>query len=146
MGIRCQDRVVILLENSVASVIALYGILKAGGVFVMLNPGMKSGKLSFILKDCGAKAIISHYSKVPLLQEAATDALDLKHVIWCGDFPDEVFAPDKPREDFTTSCSLHSLTNADDRVVTLPRIIDVDLATIIYRIHRRAERGCLGTL
>ena len=45
MGIKRQDRVVILLENSTESVIALYAVLKAGGVFVMLNPGMKDGKL-----------------------------------------------------------------------------------------------------
>jgi hypothetical protein len=43
-GIKRLDRVVIFLENSVESVISLYGVLKAGGVFVMLHPGMKAGK------------------------------------------------------------------------------------------------------
>ena len=71
MGLKRQDRVVILLENSVESVIALYAVLKAGGVFVMLNPGMKAGKLNFILRDSGARTVITDAVKAPLIKEAA---------------------------------------------------------------------------
>ncbi len=60
MGVRRHDRVVIFLENSPEAVIALFGILKAGAAFVLLNPGMKAAKLAFILNDCGARAIIAH--------------------------------------------------------------------------------------
>ena len=44
MGIKRQDRVIVFLDNSVESVIALFGILKAGAIFIMLNATMKSKK------------------------------------------------------------------------------------------------------
>ena len=46
MGISRQDRVVIFMDNSVESVVSLFGILKAGGIFIIVNPTMKSKKLN----------------------------------------------------------------------------------------------------
>ncbi|MDO5576962.1 MAG: AMP-binding protein, partial [Fibrobacter sp.] len=49
------DRVAIYLENSIESVISIYGALKSDGVFLVINPHVKHKKLSFILNDCGVK-------------------------------------------------------------------------------------------
>ena len=38
---------------------AIYGVLKAGCIFVPLDPFMPADRLSFILKDCGIRHIIS---------------------------------------------------------------------------------------
>jgi len=54
-----QDRVAIYLENSVESVISIFGILKASGVFVVINPQVKSKKLKYILNDCQVKILIT---------------------------------------------------------------------------------------
>ena len=53
MGIKRQDRVIIFLDNSAESVISLFGILKAGAIFIMLNPTMKAKKLNYILTEKG---------------------------------------------------------------------------------------------
>jgi amino acid adenylation domain-containing protein len=128
-GIRRGDRVVIFLENSVESVISLFGVLKAGAVFVMLHSGMKAGKLNFILKDSGARAVITHAAKERLFCEAAADADDLEHMIWCGKDPHI----EKLRPDLKTSVSWSSIFDVKVALpARLPRIIDVDLATIIY--------------
>ena len=37
VGLQRQDRVLVFLDNCSETVISLYGILKAGGVFVVLN-------------------------------------------------------------------------------------------------------------
>ena len=37
-GFQRQDRAAIYLENSVESVISVFGILKASGIFVVINP------------------------------------------------------------------------------------------------------------
>lgn len=129
MGIRRGDRVVIFLENSVESVISLFGVLKAGAVFVMLNPGMKAGKLNFILKDSGARAVITHAVKERLFKEAAADAYDLEHLIWCGKDPHiERIGPNIKTSDSWDSIFEIMVTSPE----RLPRIIDIDLATIIY--------------
>jgi acyl-CoA synthetase (AMP-forming)/AMP-acid ligase II len=47
-GVRRGDRVVIHLDNSVEAVVALFAILKAGAVFIVVNPSMKVDKLAYI--------------------------------------------------------------------------------------------------
>ena len=83
LGIRHQDRVVIYLENSVEAVISLFGILKAGGIFVALNFDMKARKLRYILKDTGARVLITHSSKSEIVRDAVAELPDLEHIIWC---------------------------------------------------------------
>jgi long-chain acyl-CoA synthetase len=54
-GVQRGDRVVLHLPNSIELVIAIFGVLKAGGVFVVVNPTMKEQKLAYILEDAGAR-------------------------------------------------------------------------------------------
>ena len=46
-GIQRGDRVAIFLDNSVESVVSLFGILKADAVFLMLSSLLKPGKLGY---------------------------------------------------------------------------------------------------
>lgn len=63
--LRYRPRVAIYLENSVEAVIAIFGILKAGGIFVLINPQIKARKLAYILNDCQVRFLITD-SKVDL--------------------------------------------------------------------------------
>jgi len=137
IGVRRQDRVVIFLDNSAESVIALFGILKAGCAFVMLNGGMKAPKLNYILKDSGASAMISHVGKRRLVREAMAGASCLKHFIWCGDQQqDGDGVPDDPDENsgIQTSTPWSQLFESASMLSngSLPHTIDLDLAAIIY--------------
>jgi long-chain acyl-CoA synthetase len=58
-GIGRGDRVAIQLENSWACATAIFGTLMAGAVFVLINPQTKASKLEFILRDSGARALIT---------------------------------------------------------------------------------------
>jgi len=127
IGIQRQDRVVLLMENSAESVVAIFGILKAGAVFVCLSPSIKPVKLSYILRDSGAVAIVTHPAKQQVVQAATADAPALKHVIWCGSQP-------QPNSKWEPNLAFHDWDNAAhyQKAQDLPRIIDIDLATIIY--------------
>lgn len=59
-GLRRGDRVAIHLGNSVEAVAAIFGVLKAGGVFLPIHPEIKAGKLEYILRDCGAGILIDN--------------------------------------------------------------------------------------
>jgi len=83
-GVRRHDRVVVFLDNSPESVVALYGILKAGGAFVMLNGTLKAGKLAYILKDSGASALITHARKTKVVEEALSGLAPSFPVYWVG--------------------------------------------------------------
>jgi amino acid adenylation domain-containing protein len=72
-GLHKQDRAAIYLENSVESVISIFGILKASGVFVVINPKVKSKKFAYILNDCQVRILITdvrHYKDIsPVLPD-----------------------------------------------------------------------------
>jgi long-chain acyl-CoA synthetase len=50
-GVRRGDRVVVLLDNCTETVVSIFGALKAGAAFTVLNPSTKSHKLAGILRD-----------------------------------------------------------------------------------------------
>ncbi len=135
IGTRRQDRVIIFLDNSVESVISLFGILKAGCIFIMLNAAMKAKKLNYILKDSGACVLISHTNKKRIIDEAISGVSNLEHVIWCqgsgikGDFPLQ-----GQHAGLKTSTLWNNLFNErpQESNICFPNTIDLDIATIIY--------------
>jgi long-chain acyl-CoA synthetase len=58
-GLRRGDRVAIFMDNTVACAVAIYGVLKAGGVFLVINPQTKHDKLCFIANDCSIRQLIT---------------------------------------------------------------------------------------
>lgn len=84
MGMAHQDRVIIFLENSTEAVISVFGCLKAGVIFIIINPATKKKKLNYILKDSGAKALITHRDKANIVNDILGNTNDLEHIIWCG--------------------------------------------------------------
>jgi len=133
MGIKRQDRVAIFLDNSAESVISLFGILKAGAIFIILNPTMKSKKLNYILKDSGARTLITHSNKARVVKEAVIDVQALANIIWCHGGQANIIPQIKINNpDFITSITWASVFETTS-FPSLPTVnIDLDLATIIY--------------
>jgi amino acid adenylation domain-containing protein len=120
------DRVVVFLENSIESIVAIFGILKAGGIFSVLSPTMKEKKIAYILNDSEASFIVSHWQKWPEVSQAAAKAPSLRAAIMCGtpESPSDIEKPAViPWDDF-----IHASPDSNPHV---PRI-DIDLASIIY--------------
>ena len=121
------DRVAILYENSFHYIIAYYAILKVGGVTVALNTATTSEALNYILKDSGAKAIITNSKFSDHLLPALIKAPNLKHVIIdqesLADY-EAIGHCDQVRWDDV----LTSESNSHPSV----RGIDIDLASIVY--------------
>lgn len=120
LGIRRGDRVALLLDNSIDMVVGIFGVLKAGAVFIPLNPTTKADKLAYILNDCGVRAMIASGALAPVAGAAAAAAPTLGISIWAdgghgleGASLADILARDRPGP-------------AD------PGLIDADLAAIIY--------------
>lgn len=59
LGARRGDRVVLHLENGIEAVLTIFGALRAGCVFVPINPTVKAEKLTYVLENCTASVLIS---------------------------------------------------------------------------------------
>lgn len=67
-GIQLEERVGVYVERSPEMVVALLAILKAGGAYVPLDAANPPARLSFILKDTGAKILLTlerHLNDLP---------------------------------------------------------------------------------
>src|SRR5918911_1796365 len=58
-GIVRGDRIVLFLDNGWEAVVAIFGGLKVGAIFVPVHPSTKSEKLAYVVKDCGAIALVT---------------------------------------------------------------------------------------
>lgn len=125
-GIQRGDRVAIFLDNSVESVVSLFGILKADAIFLMLSPTLKPQKLTYILNNCQAKALITHTNKLNIVANVFQSVPSLKISIFVGD-KSKIPALYSPASIFWEEIFTSSSSSP------LPcKNIDLDLATIIY--------------
>ena len=118
-GIDRGDRVAIQLENSWECAIAIFGILMAGAVFVPINPQTKAGKLEFILRDCGARALITENSLERVYLQALGGLDELPVVLCSGSCA-------APAE------SLAAAIAVAQALAEPAAVIPLDLAAIIY--------------
>jgi L-proline---[L-prolyl-carrier protein] ligase len=58
-GVARGDRVGILAPKSAASVVAVFGVLKAGACYVPLDPKSPAGRLSAIMRDSGMGVVLA---------------------------------------------------------------------------------------
>ena len=126
--VRRGDRVAIYLDNSVDAVISIFAILKAGAVFMMVNPSTKSDKLVYMLNDSRAQAMILPGRRAAALEEQWTLVPHLGNVITTG--RDQLPSPRRDK-----SCVLFDdLIESQGQHSDPPpkRAIDVDLAALIY--------------
>jgi long-chain acyl-CoA synthetase len=83
IGIRKGDRVALLMPNSPQMIIAEFGIWKAGGIAVPVNPLYTEHELEYALGECGAETAVVltlFYGKVDALRARTS----LKRVITTG--------------------------------------------------------------
>ena len=58
-GLAPGERVGLFMHKSLELGAAIYGALKAGGVFVPLDPFMPASRLAFILEDCAVRHVVT---------------------------------------------------------------------------------------
>ena len=128
-GVKPQDRVVVYLENSFESVVSIFGVLKAGGIFVLLNPEIKAKKLNYVLDDTGAHTLITAQYKHNIIADALTQNLPIQHLIWIDQVEGDVCGTNSLVKQSGWKASTTMPENAQLQSV---KVIDIDLAALIY--------------
>lgn len=123
-GFQRGDRAVLFLYNSVELVISIFGVLKAGGVFVVINPTTKVDKLAYILENCAATVLVAEARQLRLCQDLLSRQTSLKMAVLAQEPP----AGAEPGSLLTLPDLLGQSSPQRPRVVN----IDLDLACLIY--------------
>jgi long-chain acyl-CoA synthetase len=124
-GLGRGDRVALYLPNSIELVVGIFAVLKAGGVFVVVNHTTKPDKLAYILENAGCSALMTWPARLDLARQMLAQVPSIGFVI-------------------TTAAGGQPAT-AGDRVLDYAEIqarypdtrpprrgIDLDLACLIY--------------
>ncbi|WP_155394568.1 condensation domain-containing protein, partial [Xanthomonas albilineans] len=75
LGLRPDNRVAICVQRSVEMVVALLAVLKAGGAYVPLDPAYPPERLTYMLTDCGAVAVLTDAASRHLVQDSVASAV-----------------------------------------------------------------------
>ena len=126
LGVRRGDRVAIHLDNGTDAVLSIFGALRAGAVFVPINPTTKGEKLGYVLRDSGASLLVSDRRSASVVADARAAAPASMPIVLTGTTPargtEEIAFP------FLT---LAQAVAGGGGVPDAPRL-DLDLAALIY--------------
>lgn len=80
-GIQRGDRIGIYVHKSMASVISVFGIMKAGGVYVPLDPSAPTTRLAYITRNCNVKLLLSTSAKWSTLTDLFKQDTPLETIV-----------------------------------------------------------------
>ncbi|MBZ5622000.1 MAG: amino acid adenylation domain-containing protein [Acidobacteriia bacterium] len=58
-GVQPQDRIAVAVERSADAIVALLAVMKTGASYVPIDPGYPKQRIDFMLKDSGARVLIT---------------------------------------------------------------------------------------
>ena len=123
LGVARRDRVAIFLPKCFETVEAMFGASAAGAVFVPVNPVLKAPQVAHILRDSGARVLITSSGRAAMLAGELETCPELRHVVLTDAGGEERVGRIEPaswRQLLESPPAAHA------------RSIDADLATILY--------------
>lgn len=84
LGLVRGARIAVYLDKRVETVIAMFGAVAAGAVFVPVNPMLKADQVAYILKDCNVRILVTSSERLSQLSAVLAACLDLHTVIVQG--------------------------------------------------------------
>lgn len=120
-GVQRGDRVALYLDNGVEMVVGVWAALKAGAVFMPVNPLTKDDKLGYLLNDARVSALVTQSSLLSHARAALRQNQTVHSCVLVGEGADPADVRFLPYDDGDGS-----------RPFALPPLIDQDLAAIIY--------------
>jgi len=118
LGVGKGDRVTLFAQNSPEWVISYAGIAKAGAVINPVNAMLTADELAYVVKDCGAKVLITTPDRARAIIHLKTDG-HLKEIVVIG-------------EPISGTLAFTDLLAAQPEVVEAPGNKADDLSTICY--------------
>jgi amino acid adenylation domain-containing protein len=89
LGVRPEERVAVCVERGLGMAAGLLGVLKAGGVYVPLDPGYPAERLQYMVEDSGPVVVLTQAHLREKFSEVKAGAtvveLDAGAAVWKGE-------------------------------------------------------------
>ncbi len=125
IGLRREERVAIYLDKRIETVVSVLGTSAADGVFVPINPLLRSRQVAYILGDCGVRVLVTSAERFERLREELAACPTVQHVVVIGAAPEAA-----------AGCELHAwgelMGAGEGDGEAARRAIDIDMAAILY--------------
>ena len=127
LGLAKGDRIGIWLDKRIETISAFFGASLAGGVFVPINPVLRTPQVLHILKDCNVRILVTSRDRLRTLEGVTKECPDLRAVVVTDGHTDGLIPP------HMTALDWQSLqTAAAPKSAHFHRVIDMDMAAILY--------------
>ena len=121
-GVVRGDRVGIYMNKGLNSAVAIYGIMTAGAAYVPLDPFAPVSRLSYVVRDCGIRCLITHPTMLDQLRQMMETQSGLEFLIGL-----------EPQDDLQVrSISWDDVNGAPSGSIPDAGTIEQDLAYILY--------------
>ncbi len=127
-GVKRGDRVGIYLHKSLASLIAIFGILKAGGVYVPLDPDAPVKRLAYITGNCNIRLLLTSTTMSSTLAALLSEETPLQSLVLL----DEMDATAVELTAMTNVITWAEVARQADTPPAAAGTIETDLAYILY--------------
>jgi len=132
-GVAPGDRVGILAPKSAASIVATFGVLKAGACYVPLDPKSPSGRLSGIMRDSGIAIVLADEATAHQAAAMADGVPQLASVMVTGPhWGPEGRRASGPLPAGPAILPWETVLTEPDDALAGDRAIETDLAYILY--------------
>ena len=90
LGVEREQRIALVLLDTVDFPVLFWGAIRAGIIPVLLNTRLTADQYRYLLEDSRAKAVFVSTALLPVVKEAAKDLPTLKSIIVVGGGPDSM--------------------------------------------------------
>jgi amino acid adenylation domain-containing protein len=118
-GLQKGDRVGLFFAKCIESIVSMLGVLKAGGVYVPLDPQAPADRVGYIIGNCGIRILITHQDRRRALAAQVLSRLDCALLTEGDGNGNELIA-------------WSELARFPSSPVGAPQVVETDLAYILY--------------
>ncbi|MEX2030638.1 MAG: amino acid adenylation domain-containing protein [Anaerolineales bacterium] len=132
LSVRRGDRVGIYLHKSLASVLSVFGILKAGGVYVPLDARAPAARLAYITRNCDIRVIVTSAECAAEVEALLREETPVQAVVLTEAGPLGEPLPVAPRPGARTVVAWDEVARGEASPLGDDGTIETDLAYILY--------------
>ena len=133
LGVERENRILLILHDTVSFPILFWGAIRAGIIPVLINTILTSDQYRYLLEDTRGKVAFVSPSVLPSVQSAAKGVATLKHIVVVGEGPDRLMRLDT--------------LLATQRDVTLPAVelefpkLKIDVLMVVSMVEHKARQS-----